>query len=97
MGYNLYEFLNSKGTMASLEGFYRLTGLSSMIVDLKGQVLVKIGTNKLCDFYKNNLTANLQCKLNMMYISKELLGGKDYIIHECSKGRRTRKRLCCCS
>lgn len=84
MNFNLSEILNEAKSF--LDVFYKLTGLSSIIVDLNGVVLLRNGSNNLCDFYKENLVSDLECNRNAEYIVNGLLGGKEYIVHECSEG-----------
>lgn len=87
MANNILSLLDFERINTLLEGFNKITGFVTAILDLDGNVLSKSGWRHLCTHYHriNPLTAGL-CKISDTELANNMAAGEKYHCYKCLNG-----------
>ena len=70
-----------------LESFCSVVGISSAIIDLEGNILIKANWYRICtDFHRVNEETCRRCVESDTYLANQIEQGKKYVIYKCRNG-----------
>ena len=85
---NLASLIHVEGLQAIMDDFYRLTGMVTAILDLKGAVIEATGWQDICTkFHRVCPESALNCKESDLYLSEHVTQG-EFVEYQCKNGLR---------
>ncbi|MDY0101871.1 MAG: PAS domain S-box protein [Lentimicrobium sp.] len=87
MDKNILDLLNLEKVNSLLEGFNKITGFATAILDLEGNVVSKSGWRQICtEFHRKNPETLKNCSISDMELSGKLAKGEKYHFYKCLNG-----------
>lgn len=87
MDKNILDLLNLEKVNSLLDGFNRITGFATAILDLDGNVLSKSGWRQICtEFHRKNPGTLKNCSISDTELSGKLAKGEKYHFYKCLNG-----------
>ncbi|MCF7859714.1 MAG: PocR ligand-binding domain-containing protein [Candidatus Cloacimonetes bacterium] len=84
---NLIDLIDFKKVNVLLEGFNKLTGFVTAILDLEGKVLSKSGWRQICTgFHRINPETSKNCRISDTVLAGKLAKGEKYHFYKCLNG-----------
>ena len=84
---NLNDLLDISAFQDLSDSFTRLTGISTAILNLKGEVLTASGWQKICtEFHRKNPITASRCLESDTVLAGQLAAGEKYNVYKCKNG-----------
>lgn len=87
MKINILDLIDFERVDPLLEGFNKLTGFATAILDLEGNVLSKMGWSQMCtSFHRIHPETSKRCTISNTQLAGKLAEGKRYHSNKCLNG-----------
>ena len=84
---NILDLINFEKADLLLEGFNKITGFATAIIDLEGNVLSKKGWRQMCtDFHRTNSETSKKCTISDTELAGKLSKGEKFHFYKCLNG-----------
>lgn len=85
--FSLAEVLDISAFRNLTDSFSRLSGIATAILDVKGNILVASGWQKICtEFHRKHPSTAQKCLESDTILANQLAQGKKYTIYQCKNG-----------
>lgn len=85
--FTLKELVDIPAFQNMLESFSRLTGISTAILELDGQILAAVGWQSICrQYHRQNRETARRCLESDTALARQLKQGEKYNVYQCKNG-----------